>query len=434
MSDETIRSYAPLVVGILFILLAAAVSKRIRGSIITLPMIYVVLGLILSDMGLGLVRLDMENEFVRIIAELTLVLVLASDAARINMRTLVKDYNLPIRLLAVGLLLTMILGSGLAALVFEDLSLAEAAIIGILLAPTDASLGQAVISNPLIPVHIRQTLNIESGLNDGIAIPFLLLAIAVAEAEEFGGIGYWINLGVTQILLGTVFGLVVGLVGWRFVSWGRSSGWMSRHFRKISAVALALLAYALAGLFGGNGFIAAFVMGVTIGNVPVEDKFDEMHEHVEVEVDLLILLTFMVVFGAIMLPEALRMFDWKVVLYAILSLTVVRLLPVVMSMIGARVKGITVGFLGWFGPRGTASILYLFTVLEAEKIPEMDTIYTVTLITVLFSVFAHGISAAPAANWYGRIMGDEEIVGEDAVERQEVPVMPVRGPAAKENM
>jgi NhaP-type Na+/H+ or K+/H+ antiporter len=289
-------------------------------------------------------------------------------------------------------------------------------------------LGQAVISNPLVPVRIRQTLNIESGLNDGIAMPFLLLAIALAGAEEFGGLAYWIELGVTQILFGVLAGLVVGVVGWRFIVWGRSSGWMSRRFRKISAVMLALLAYAAAGLIGGNGFIAAFVMGVTVGNVLKDDKLDELHEHVEVEVDLLILLTFMLVFGAVMLPKALRMLDWKIALYAILSLTVVRMLPVAMSMIGERVKMVTVGFLGWFGPRGTASILYLFTVLDAETVPAIETIYTVTLITVLFSVFAHGISAAPAARWYGSIMADEDLMEADAAERQEVPMMPVRGP------
>lgn len=428
MTADHIATYFPLVLGLLFILLAAAVSKRIQGSVITLPMIYVILGLILSDMGLDLVRLDLESEFVRIVAELTLVLVLASDAARINVRHLVRDHNLPLRLLVVGLPLTMILGTLLAALVFDNLILAEAAIVGILLAPTDASLGQAVISNPLVPVRIRQTLNIESGLNDGIAMPFLLLAIALAEAEEFGGLAFWIELGVTQILFGVLAGLVVGLMGWRFIDWGRSSGWMSRRFRKISAVMLALLAYAVAGLIGGNGFIAAFVMGVTVGNVLKDDKLDELHEHVEVEVDLLILLTFMLVFGAIMLPKALRMLDWKIALYAILSLTIVRMLPVAMSMIGERVKMVTVGFLGWFGPRGTASILYLFTVLDAETVPGIETIYTVTLITVLFSVFAHGISAAPAARWYGSIMADEDLMEADAAERQEVPVMPVRGP------
>ena len=416
---------------LLFILAAAAVSKRIQGTIITLPMIYVGLGLLLSDLGFGLINVSLDNEFVRIIAELTLVLVLASDASRISMRSVIKDHNLPIRLLSFGLPLTMILGALLAALVFEGLTLGEAAILGILLAPTDASLGQAVVTNPLVPVRIRQTLNIESGLNDGIAMPFLLMAIAVATAEGSGGMAEWIKFGLAQILLGVLAGVVVGFLGRKFIDWGRSSGWMSSRFQKISAVALALLSYALAGLIGGNGFIAAFVMGATSGNVPGEEKLAELDQHIEVEVELLILLTFMIVFGAVMLPEAIRMFDWKIALYAILSLTVIRMLPVAMSMMGARVKGVTVGFLGWFGPRGTASFLYIFTVLDAESLAGIDTIYAVTLITVLFSVFAHGISAAPGARWYGKIMANEEFVDKDAAERQLVPEMPVRGLAVK---
>ena len=413
---------------LLAILAAAAVSKRIRGTVITLPMIYVGLGLLLSDLGLGLVHMGPDSEFVRIIAELTLVLVLASDAARINMRRLAKDHNLPIRLLGIGLPLTMFMGTLLAALIFDNLLLGEAAVLGILLAPTDASLSQAVISNPLVPARIRQTLNIESGLNDGIAMPFLLLAISMVGAEEFGGFARWIELGISQIILGVLAGALVGILGRFFISWGRKSGWMSSRFQKISAIALALMAYGVAILIGGNEFIAAFVMGVAVANTAPDEKMEDLNEHLEVEVDLLILLTFMIVFGAILLPKAIQMIDWKIALYAVLSLTVVRMLPVFVSMIGVQAKAVTVGFLGWFGPRGLASILYLFTVLDTDSMPGVDTIYAVTLITVLFSVFAHGISAAPAARWYGRIMGDDELVGKDAVEHQDVPAVRVRGP------
>ncbi len=420
--------YLPLVVTLLFILLAAAVSKRIRGTIITLPMVYVALGLIIGGAGLNLLGLDLESEFVRIVAELALVLVLASDAGRISVRRLVKDHILPIRLLSIGLPLTMLAGALLAVLIFDNLMIAEAFVLGILLAPTDASLSQAVITNKLVPVRIRQTLNIESGLNDGIAMPFLLMALAVIGAEEAGGLLYWIRLGFSQIALGVVAGAVVGLAGWRFMSWGRSSGWMSTEFQKISAVVLALLAYSLAGLIGGNGFIAAFVMGVTLGNVSTDKRFDKLDEHVAVEVELAVLLTYMFVFAGVMLPDALRMVDWRVVLYAVLSLTIVRILPVMASMVGSGLQPVTVSFLGWFGPRGLASILYLFTVIDEQTLPGIETVYTVTLITVLLSIFAHGISAAPAASWYGKITANKGIIGGDAPEMQEVPVMRVRGP------
>lgn len=411
---------------ILAVLVAAAISRRVQGTMITLPMVYVLLGLILSGLGLSLIDRPNAQEFVRILAEVTLVLVLASDASRISIRDMLKFHKLPVRLLSFGLPLTMILGTLLAAWLFDGLGLAAAAVLGILLAPTDASLSQAVISNEAVPLRIRQALNIESGLNDGIAMPFLLLALAVAD-EEFGGVGEWIWLGVLQIVIGIAAGGVVGFVGAKFINWGNRSGWMTLHFQKISAIGLALLAYALALLLGGNGFVAAFVMGITAGHFAKRREREVLSEHVEVEIDLLILLTFMVVYGAFMLPDALRQIDWRIVVYALLSLTLVRMLPVAVSLLGAGVKKETIAFIGWFGPRGTASILYLFTVIEVEEMPGLEVIYAATLITVLLSVFAHGISASPAARWYGRLMAKEEVPA-DAAELQEVPEMPTRGP------
>lgn len=409
---------------LLFILIAAAISRRIQGTIITMPMVCVVLGLALSDLGLGLVEPATGGEFIRILAELTLVLVLASDASRIPIRGLIKNHNFPIRLLGIGLPLTMIAGTILAALIFENLNLAEAAILGILLAPTDASLGQAVMTNKLVPQRIRQALNVESGLNDGIAMPFLLLALVLATAEEFGGFGSWIQLGVIQIVMGAVCGAAVGFLGAKFLNWGEKSGWMTEHFRKISAITLALLAYVIANLLDGNGFIAAFVLGITMRQFIIEGKLHDLSEHVEVEVDLLILLTFMIVFGAYMLPDAIRLVDWKIILYALLSLTLVRLLPVAISLLGMDLRKETIGFIGWFGPRGTASILYLFTVIEEESLRGLDTIYAATLITVFLSVFAHGMSAAPAASWYGRVVGKK--MPDEAAELQQVPSLPTR--------
>lgn len=415
-----------LAIILLFILMAAAVSKRVQGTIVTMPMIYVVFGLILSDFGLNVINIGLRNEFVRIIAEVTLILVLAADASRIKLKSMLRNHSLPTRLLSIGLPLTMILGTVVAMLVF-DLSWADAAVLAILLAPTDASLGQAVISNKLVPLRIRQTLNVESGLNDGIAMPFLLLAIAVITAEGYSSLGDWVVDALVQIAVGVLAGIVVGFLGVRFVMWARKSGWVSPHFRKISAVALALLSYLIAVLLGGNGFIAAFIMGLTVGNLVPPVRLKELSEHVEVEVDLLILLTFMIVFGAVMLPDAIRLLDWRIALYAILSLTVVRMIPVAISMIGAGVRKETIGFIGWFGPRGTASILYLFTVIEAEEIPGMEIEYAATLIAVFFSVFAHGISAAPGARWYGRIMSAND-AGEDVAEAESMPAMPERGP------
>ncbi|MFC2037124.1 cation:proton antiporter [Chloroflexota bacterium] len=420
-----------LVAVMLCILAAAGISKRILGTILTLPMVYVALGFLLSERVLGIVAVGPENELVRVITELTLVLVLASDASRIDPRMLLRDHSLPQRLLGIGLPLTMLFGTLIAYVMFGTLGLWGAAILGVLLSPTDASLGLAVVTNPRVPVRIRQALNIESGLNDGIAMPFLLLAISMAVATEQVAIGIGSFLGqvLAQILLGCLAGVVVGALGTLFIELGHKRGWMSSEFQKISGIALALLAYGVAELVGGNGFVAAFAFGATVGNWRKSEISKVLHEHVEVEVELLILLTFLI-FGAVLLPPALERVDGTVALYAIISLTVVRMVPAAIGLIGSKVRPITSLFLGWFGPRGVASILYIFTILDTEALEGKELIYAVTMITVLFSIFAHGVTAAPLANWYGKRVAEAE--EPDSAEQQEVPEMPLRAyPASR---
>jgi NhaP-type Na+/H+ or K+/H+ antiporter len=416
-----------LVAVLLCVLIAAAISRRIQGTVITLPMVYVILGLILSGRVLGIIEVDLENEFIQIIAELTLILVLATDASRINVRSLIRDHSLPTRLLAIGLPLMMFFGTVLAAIFFAELTFWEAAVLAVILTPTDASLGQAVVTNPRVPVRIRQTLNVESGFNDGIAMPFLLMALSLAVAEQDPlGPSYWLGLALTQIVFGILAGLIIGFLGGRFIEWGQQSGWMSREFQKISTLVLALLAYGAAELTGGNGFIAAFVMGVTMANTTRREDTEMLYEYAEVEVQGLMMLTFMIVFGTVMLPLALDQFDGTVLLYAVLSLAVVRLLAVSVGLFRTKVKPVTAGFIGWFGPRGIASILYIFTVLE-EDLPGESLIYNVVMLTVLISIFAHGITATPGAKWYAKQV--EGVAESEGTEMQEVPEMPVRGSA-----
>jgi NhaP-type Na+/H+ or K+/H+ antiporter len=397
-----------LVAVLVCVLLAATISRRIQGTVITLPMVYVVLGLILSGRVLGIVTLDLENEIIQIIAEVTLVLVLFTDASRIDVRGLIRHYSLPTRLLSIGLPFMVILGTMTSAIVFTELTFWEAAVLAVILSPTDASLGQAVMTNPRVPGQIRQALNIESGLNDGIAMPFLLLALNLAAAEEsLLGQVHFIERALTLIVLGILAGVIIGLFSSRFIRWGQKSGWMSMEFQKISALALALLAYGLADIVGGNGFIAAFVMGMIVTNTSHPDNSETIYKFAEVSVQGLIMLTFMIVFGAVMLPLALGQFDGRMLLYAVLSLAGLRLLAVVISLISTKVRPVTTGFLGWFGPRGLASILYIFIVLE-EGLANEALIYNVVMLTVLISVFAHGITAAPFAKWYAARISDFE--------------------------
>ncbi len=418
-----------LVAVLVCVLVTAAISRRIQGTIITLPMVYTVLGLILSGRVLGIIELDLENELIQIIAELTLILVLATDASRIDVRNLIRDHSLPTRLLVIGLPLMMFFGTILAAILFAALTFWEAAVLAVILSPTDASLGQAVVTNPRVPVRIRQTLNVESGLNDGIAMPFLLLALNLAIAEESSlGQSHFLGRALTLIVLGLVVGLIVGFLSGRFIEWGQRSGWMSKEFQKFSSLTVALLAYGAAELVGGNGFIAAFVMGVTMANTTRREDTEMLYEYAEVEVQGLMMLTFMIVFGAVMLPRALDQFDGAMFLYTVLSLAVIRLLAVGLGLIRTKVKPVTTGFIGWFGPRGVASILYIFTVLE-EDLPGESLIYNVVMLTVFISIFAHGVTAAPGAKWYAKRV--EGVVESKDTEMQEVPEMPVRAVSQK---
>ncbi len=408
----------------LFIVMFGLVSGRVQKTIVSPPMIFVLFGLLLSNRVLGLIEVSAENEFIHTLAELTLVLVLFTDASRIDLGVLRREHNFPIRLISIGMPLTMVTGALLAALIFKTLTLWEAFVLGVILAPTDAALGQAVIGLPKVPVRIRQTLNIESGLNDGIALPFLLFFLSIAgAANQTEPAGYWVRFVLMQILLGPLVGIVVGYFGGKLVARGTRAGWITHSFQDLSALGLSVLAFALAELVGGNGFIAAFAAGLILGNTS-RAICTCLFDFGESEGQLLTLLTLMI-YGAVMVLPALDHINGPIVLYSILSLTVVRVLPVAISLIGVRLQWDSVLFLGWFGPRGIASILYGLLVLGKVNIDGREEIFTITITTVLLSVFAHGLTALPGANWYAartERMKEEP----DMPELASVTEMPVR--------
>ena len=420
-----------LIIVVVGILLISGVSKRIRDTVVTLPMLYVLFGLGAALLFRDSFRLSYDSPVVEIFAELTLMLVLATDASRINLKTVRTSYTMPMRLLGIGLPLTMVLGAVTAAAMFGQLGIWEAAVLAVILAPTDASLGQSVVENPNVPVRIRQALNIESGLNDGFAMPFLILAVSLAVSSETQvGTGYFLGLAVSQIVFGVLAGVVVGFLGARYIGWGRKSGWMSMGFEKINWLVLVLLTFGAAEVVGGNGFIAAFVFGITSGNVISAQQMKRVDDFAEVENTLLMLLTYMI-FGMVMLIPALERMNVSIVFYAVLSLTVVRMLPVAISLIGVKMRPVTVLFLGWFGPRGIASILYVLTVLEVEELNGKETIITAAIITVFLSVMAHGISAAPLADWYGKHIAALDKYDAADAETVTVPEMPTRRKSVK---
>ena len=384
------------------VILFGLVSKRLQGTIVTAPMVFATFGLLIGDAAFGLAKLEFGRGFIHGLAEVTLVLVLFSDATRIDLRQLRRDHNLPVRMLVVGMPLTIFAGTLVALALPLGLGFWEAALLAAILAPTDAALGQSVVSSPLVPMRIRQALNVESGLNDGIALPVVLLFAGLASAAQaVDGEQNWILFGAMQVSLGPLAGIVIGGLGAWLIDRAISKGWMGESFEGPAILGIALLAYSGAEIIGGNGFIAAFVAGLVFGN-GVRNRCKSIFDFAEAEGQLLTLLTFLI-FGAAILPEAFGQIGWNTAFYAILSLTVIRLIPIAFSLVGSGVQLPTIAFLGWFGPRGLASILFALFVLEESEIAAADKILTVTLVTVALSIVAHGITAAPAARWYGEL-------------------------------
>jgi sodium/hydrogen antiporter len=398
------------------------VSRRLEGTVLTAPIVFVVAGALLGPAVLGLVEFGLDEHTVLLLGEIALAIVLFTDAASINFSALQQYQGLPLRLLGIGMPLTIALGTTTAALLLTDLTFWEAAIVGTVLAPTDAALGQAVVSNRRVPVRVRQSLNVEAGLNDGLSVPFLTLFLALALAnEELQPASFWIRFALEQVGLGILVGVGVGLAGGWLVGRASQREWMTESFQRLSLLVLAIFAWALADQVGGNGFIAAFVGGLAAG--PTIERVGERLIHfTEAEGQLLNLSVFFI-FGVLVI-RVIQPLSWEVALYVVLSLTVVRMLPVALSLIGTHLGGVSVLFMGWFGPRGLASIvLGLIVVEEAPLLAGRDEIVLVVALTVLLSVLLHGVTAAPLSAMYARRV---EGMAAGAPEKQEAVELPTR--------
>ena len=385
----------------LALLAVATVSRRLSGTAVTPTMLFVAFGLLVGPHALGGIDFESSSSTVRTLAEATLALVLFSDASRIDLRQLRPDVGVPLRLLGIGLPLTIGLGALAAAVIFDQLTLGEALILGVILAPTDAALGQAVVTEPRVPARIRQGLNVESGLNDGICVPLLFAAVAAADVESEISEGR----SAGELLLEEIgYGLVGGVAGGLLVAaiflYAGRRDLIEGQWRQVIPAAGAALAYGLASGLGGSGFIAAFVGGIVFRAALRRDPH-ELNRLSEEVGDILSAITFLL-FGAILLGPALGDLSWSLVLYAVLSLTLVRMLPVAIAMLGSGARPPTLAFLGWFGPRGLASIVFAVIVVEESQLPHESLILLAIYLTVGLSVFAHGITAAPLASRYAR--------------------------------
>jgi len=396
-------------------------SARLEALNVSAPIAFVVVGLVLANRPVSAVNVHVHSETLRSLAEVTLALLLFSDAARVNLRVLRHDAGVPLRLLLIGLPLTIALGTAIAVLLFPDLDPWTAAVIAATVAPTDAALGAQVVEDRHVPQRIRRVLNVESGLNDGIATPFVSFFIAGAVADTVAHSTASLDGALGELGIGALVGATVGLGGGVLVTFSTRRGWASPSYRGIGALALALVAYALSIELGGNGFIAAFVGGLAIGTVLPDRERKETLDF-DAQAGELLSLVVWFLFGTA-LVTALDATTWHTAAFAILALTVVRMAPVAVALVGSRLTPMTVAFIGWFGPRGLASVVFGLIAFDSLHGSEAKSVLAAVTLTVLLSVVAHGLTASPLASRYGDHIN---ALARSAAERAPVPALAAR--------
>ncbi|MGD9375738.1 MAG: cation:proton antiporter [Anaerolineae bacterium] len=409
----------PIGVAIFFalVVLYGALAVWLGRFSVTMPIIFVGVGALLGARNLIAIP-DVE-----LLTEMTLALLLFADASTLSFRQVRDDAGLPARLLLVALPLVVVLGGLVAFALFPGEELGFALLLAAILAPTDAALGLPIFNNPHVPVRIRRALNVESGLNDGIATPLVALFTALAVAEESHQTGGWLLSALGEIGIGVAVGVAIGLLGgWLFAT-AVKRNWTSTTGEQIGNLALALCAFFAAKSLGGNGFIAAFVGGLLFGYA-TRERLHVAIEFTETGGTLLSLFVW-TVFGANLMAPLLQSFNPLALLYALLSLTVIRMVPVAISLIGTSLRPDTMAVMGWFGPRGLASVVFLLMAYESfhEAGRAIDTLVASAAWTILLSVVLHGLSAVPLANWYARRL---ETAGAAAPELVQVRELGVR--------
>jgi NhaP-type Na+/H+ or K+/H+ antiporter len=375
----------------------ALLSRRLARSPITGPMYFTAAGFLGATLGVWEPLLQAFG--VSALLEVTLGLVLFTGAMKLRLISWSEDFELASRLLAIGMPLTILFGAIAAAVILPGVELIGGAIIATVLAPTDAALGLAVVENPRVPKRIREALEVESGLNDGIALPVLLFFLALAFAEEGEPLWSLVLEGVgVAVVVGVIFG---GVAGWVMRDAVRR-GWMQERWQQIMVVIVPIMALVVADELGGSGFIATFVAGLVFGRL-IQGMGESVADFADDSGTVLTMFAF-ALFGGIFLAENLDAFSAATIVYAVLSLTVVRMLAVSIAMMRSDLAAPTTLFMGWFGPRGLASIIFAAIVVEDVGLTLGAPVVAVMIVTVTLSIFLHGVTAYHGseayADWY----------------------------------
>ncbi len=408
-------------------IVVAAISlfrERLRTLPLTTPMLFVFAGMLLAPEALGVFDVEVDDELIAFTAELTLALLLFSDAARIDTTAASTTLTLPARLLGIGLPLSIAMGTVVTALLLTDLTWAEAALVAAILAPTDAALGEAVVANPAVPAKVRQALNVESGLNDGLVVPVIAVFSVLAADSELESAGTLVSEALLEIAIAVAVGVFAAAMLAMILPRIEQRNWTDAEGFRIVALGIGVGAFAGSIALGGNGFVAAFVCGLVVRRLMGErvTKHAELAEDVsQVGAAVVFLL-----FGALMVWPALEHISPLIALCALGTLTVGRMLPVWVALIGTHLQRPTIWFLGWFGPRGLASMLFGLLLLTDGEVDRPDQLFAIITLVVLTSVILHGITASPGARLYAQWFDDMSDGDDDMSESEPVAESPLR--------
>ncbi len=390
-------------IGLIFLLIFVygLFSEKLSNMSISGPMVFTVFGLIAGNY-IEVEQLQINGEGLIVVGQIALIAILFTDASGIELKDFFKVYKLPIRLLFIGLPITMAIGTLVAIPLFPGFEIAALALMAFILSPTDAALGQAVVQSPKVPAKVRESINVESGLNDGLVLPPLLICVVILQGGGdqigFSELAEFVGM---QLFVAVLIGVILGWLGTRLINWSTARNYSDKFYQGICVVALAIITFVIAEHFGGNGFIATFIAGMVYSpkSSKVADTGAEFGEVISQPLALFIFF----IFGAVLFPHFVEFIDLSVIIYSILSLTVLRMIPVVLSLRSTVFTMAEKVFIAWFGPRGIASILYILIVVDDLGGTEgLEKLYAVIVLTVMLSIFAHGLSAVPYANWLGK--------------------------------
>jgi len=393
-----------IILAAIIILLFGLFSKVAERSVITAPMVFVSIGLLLGPLGFSLIHVEIDAEGIQVLAEITLVIILFVDASLIKLTNIKQRLQgLPARLLLLGLPLTMILGAIVAIGLYPSVDIWLLVMLALILSPTDAALGQAVVKSSTVPENIRDSISAESGLNDGISLPpiFVCLAVIASGLGHISPQDHWLSFMAMQLTLGPLIGGAVGYIGGKLIELSHQRDLMDTVFQRLTCLSLAILAYASAEFLEVNGFISAFCAGLFLGvkNIKLRKRIQEFGE---TEGQMLTLFVF-VILGLIIIPKFSAYWDLTALVYAVLSLTLIRIIPVFVCLIGSGLDNYSKFFIAWFGPRGIASILYLLIAIDQIGQTGHEQILAIIVLTVLLSIFAHGMTAVGMSKRFTKV-------------------------------